>query len=1093
MIRILFTFFTIFAYFSHYLPAQINLSEPEICASDEVNRRHAAANPLFQEILNTQEELLQRHLAQQNADSRMLYRIPVVVHIIHTGTAVGDSYNISDAQVQAGIDYLNKMFDADASEGFNGADTQIEFALAQRDPNCQPTNGINRIDFSSNTEYVADGVSSGGSGVDETIVKALSRWPNSQYYNIWVVNKIGGFDGNSGNGVAGFAYFPGASAELDGTIMLAAYMRAGAEVLGHEIGHALNLYHTFEGDQGGAACPTDGDCQTEGDRVCDTDPHIRSNGCPQGDQNACTGTTYGSVVTNHMDYSSCSLQFTFGQSDRMRATLETSRASLLNSSVLDPPPATQPADVTCIPTVSDPSNFYGIGPVLVRFNTINSPSGSFNSEGVYVDMSCNHRTTVNAGGTYGIEISTQLNPQKVRVYIDFNNDGDFVDNGEAVFSSDATGTPQIHSGNIDIPSNAPVIDQPVRMRVVSDYVVGNEGPCGELVYGQAEDYGIIIEAIDPPTIVNPTSSNVTYDSAQLGAEITEDGGANVTERGIVWSVNVNPVIGGSGVTKVQEGGSGTGVFSLVAGGLPDNQMIYFRGYATNSAGTSYTTDATFTTEVAPTLPTIIDPSSANITNQSADLGANVTDNGNAAISETGIVWSTSPDPVIGGSGVTKVQASIAALGVFMVSVSGLPEDTDIYFRGYAINVAGTAYTSDATFKTLPQPVLPTIINPTSASITHEAAMLGAEVTDDGNATITERGIVWGTSTDPVIGETGVVKLADSGTGLGTFTRQANSLPSNTMIYFRGYAINSAGTAYTNTTSFTTDIKPGPPLIINPTVSDITSTSGLLGAEIIADGGSPITERGFVWSLNPDPALGRTGVNQMIDGETDVSEFQMLLDGLAKDVDIYFRGYATNESGIAYTEEKMFHTPTDAFIVDLLDFSATPLGFQVRLDWSIIETNNDHFIVERSLDSMFFETVGQVSGIGTSPDPQDYTFTDTPPLGGALYYRVKVVGLQGDFIYTEVVKIFINPEVNITVFPNPVVNVLTIQVDEVPFEKTFIIITDAIGRSVYQQEISNLLGEPLLLDADLSNLTPGMYFLALMADSWVFGKRLLKVE
>src|SRR5690606_40094213 len=72
--------------------------------------------------------------------------------------------------------------------------------------------------------------------------------------------------------IAGFAYFPGASSLLDGTIMLATQMQTGRKPLPHEIGHALGLYHTFQGSSGSANCPANANCNTQGDMVCDTDP-----------------------------------------------------------------------------------------------------------------------------------------------------------------------------------------------------------------------------------------------------------------------------------------------------------------------------------------------------------------------------------------------------------------------------------------------------------------------------------------------------------------------------------------------------------------------------------------------------------------------------------------------------------------------------------------------------------------------------------------------------------------------------------------------------------------------------------------------------
>ena len=100
----------------------------------------------------------------------------------------------------------------------------------------------------------------------------------------------------------------------------------------HELGHGLGLYHTFQGDGGGGGCPTNTDCTTEGDEVCDTPPHDRTSGCPSGTNNAC-GTVRDNHMHNFMDYSDddCQTEFTADQKTRARAFLTGSRPGLLTS------------------------------------------------------------------------------------------------------------------------------------------------------------------------------------------------------------------------------------------------------------------------------------------------------------------------------------------------------------------------------------------------------------------------------------------------------------------------------------------------------------------------------------------------------------------------------------------------------------------------------------------------------------------------------------------------------------------------------------------------------------------------------------------
>ena len=106
-------------------------------------------------------------------------------------------------------------------------DLQIEFAMVLRYRNRNPTNGIDRVNGSSLATNTSGGVNvNSSSGTSEISVKNLSRWDPTQYYNVWVVDKIDGNDGTSGQFIAGFAYFPGGSANYDGIIMLATQMIA---------------------------------------------------------------------------------------------------------------------------------------------------------------------------------------------------------------------------------------------------------------------------------------------------------------------------------------------------------------------------------------------------------------------------------------------------------------------------------------------------------------------------------------------------------------------------------------------------------------------------------------------------------------------------------------------------------------------------------------------------------------------------------------------------------------------------------------------------------------------------------------------------
>ncbi len=306
----------------------INAISQEQCGTDEFHSYKMNTDLQYREnYYQTQEQIRQiidSGLSERSGGEELNYVIPVVVHVIHLGEPVGTGSNISDTQIHQAIDGLNDRF---ANLIGNGLDINMSFCLAKRNPQGCPTNGIVRANGIGLAYYQEGGITRGDKtecafAAQDEEVKDLSKWPVYQYYNIWVVHNICG-------GWAGYAYYPWGG-EYDGAVMDKDYMTYNSTTLTHEIGHAFNLPHTFDGDFDGTDCPLNSNCLTQGDRVCDTPPHKISD-C--GSTNPCTTEgIWDNSRRNYMSYCGGTNRFTQGQKERMHASLQVQpRLSLLSS------------------------------------------------------------------------------------------------------------------------------------------------------------------------------------------------------------------------------------------------------------------------------------------------------------------------------------------------------------------------------------------------------------------------------------------------------------------------------------------------------------------------------------------------------------------------------------------------------------------------------------------------------------------------------------------------------------------------------------------------------------------------------------------
>jgi uncharacterized protein (TIGR02145 family) len=299
-----------------------------------------------------------------------------------------------------------------------------------------------------------------------------------------------------------------------------------------------------------------------------------------------------------------------------------------------------------------------------------------------------------------------------------------------------------------------------------------------------------INVLQKPQLITAPIGDLTASSATSGGTITSTGLGDITARGVVWSTSTSPTIA---LTTKTTDGSGTGSFASAINGLNENTTYYVRAYATNNFGTSYGAEVSFTTMNG--IIVLATYQINNVTATSAISGGEIITDGGAAITERGVVWSTSPSPTIALAAKTIDDSGP---GSFASAINGLNDNTNYYVRAYATNNFGTVYGTEESFTTM-NGIIVLATNQIN-TVAFSSAISGGEIITDGGAAITERGVVWSTSSSPTIALS--TKTID-GSGPDSFSSAMTELNPTTTYYVRAYATNSFGTVYGTEVSFTT--------------------------------------------------------------------------------------------------------------------------------------------------------------------------------------------------------------------------------------------------------------------------------------------------
>ena len=412
-----------------------------------------------------------------------------------------------------------------------------------------------------------------------------------------------------------------------------------------------------------------------------------------------------------------------------------------------------------------------------------------------------------------------------------------------------------------------------------------------------------------PTVSTNTGLQYGATEAYSGGTIQSDNGYSITAKGLVWSLDPDPVVSLS--TKTNEG-PGAQNFNSTMTNLSPISNYYYRAYATNSRGTAYGNTYNFTTEDQ--LPVVTTFDVTNIGPNSATSGLSISNNG-SPILESGIIWQYAYNQ---NDLTIENYDGINNNGEGNLEMTNLSRGVAYIVRAFAKNSKGYAF-GDIKFFTTTTTV-PNIdiifldVKTTSAIVRIGTANWDYDYIDDGGSQMTSNGVIIGDNENVSL-DNSIRTYTNCETGQCSsewFNAYLYNLLPNTTYYVKGFATNANGTGYTEAGTFTTPA--GVPVVYSGRAENVTSNSvTVTGNNILANGGSDVLESGIIVSPNLDSIYeyGNADPNIVTNDGSAMGNFDSTANNLLPAVRYFFSAYAINSYGVGQDliENYQFYTPS----------------------------------------------------------------------------------------------------------------------------------------------------------------------------------------